>query len=77
MPPPVLLSRGVDPLLGIFTGCLAYYLYETNPRTSLPADQHLAIPHSVEVGQVAAREKQQAGCSRKRRRNYFSEVKGG
>lgn len=42
MPPPVLLSRGIDPLLGIFTGCLAYCLYETNPRTSLPADQRLA-----------------------------------
>ncbi|KIJ69305.1 hypothetical protein HYDPIDRAFT_123629, partial [Hydnomerulius pinastri MD-312] len=39
---PVLLSRGLDPLLGVFTGCLAYYLYETNPRTALPPDQRLS-----------------------------------
>lgn len=31
----------MDPLLGVFTGCLAYYLYETNPRTALPPDQRL------------------------------------
>ncbi|KAI9571345.1 hypothetical protein HD554DRAFT_2017191, partial [Boletus coccyginus] len=31
----------IDPLLGVFTGCLAYYLYETNPRTALPPDQRL------------------------------------
>ncbi|KAG8217713.1 hypothetical protein J3R82DRAFT_5870 [Butyriboletus roseoflavus] len=37
----VLLSRGIDPLLGVFTGCFAYYLYETNPRTALPHDQRL------------------------------------
>ncbi|KAG6336411.1 hypothetical protein ID866_2684 [Astraeus odoratus] len=41
MSPPVLLSRGIDPLLGVFTGCLAYYLYETNPRTALTSDQRL------------------------------------
>ncbi|KAH7913729.1 hypothetical protein BJ138DRAFT_1145397 [Hygrophoropsis aurantiaca] len=39
---PVLLSRGLDPFLGVFTGCFAYYLYETNPRTALPPDQRLA-----------------------------------
>ncbi|KAG9318672.1 hypothetical protein JVU11DRAFT_767 [Chiua virens] len=38
----VLLSRGIDPVLGVFTGCLAYYLYETNPRTALLPDQRLA-----------------------------------
>jgi len=27
--------------LGVFTGCLAYYLNETNPRTALPPDQRL------------------------------------
>jgi len=32
-----LLSRGVDPLLGVFTGVFAYYLYENNPRTA-PAE---------------------------------------
>ncbi|KAN0077096.1 hypothetical protein V8E55_010951 [Tylopilus felleus] len=42
MSPQALLSRGIDPLLGVFTGCLAYYLYETNPRTALPPDQRLA-----------------------------------
>ncbi|KII88400.1 hypothetical protein PLICRDRAFT_175994 [Plicaturopsis crispa FD-325 SS-3] len=39
--PPVLLSRTLDPLLGVFTGVFAYYLYETNPRTALPPDQRL------------------------------------
>ncbi|KAJ3869956.1 MAG: hypothetical protein NXY57DRAFT_901679, partial [Lentinula lateritia] len=33
--------RGIDPVLGVFTGFLAYYLYETHPRTSLPQDQRL------------------------------------
>ncbi|KAL1406215.1 hypothetical protein Q8F55_007906 [Vanrija albida] len=36
MPRPVLLSRTLDPVLGIFTGFLAYYLHETNPRTAPP-----------------------------------------
>jgi len=35
------LCSGLDPLLGVFTGILAYYLYETNPRTAPPADQRL------------------------------------
>jgi hypothetical protein len=34
-------SSGLDPLVGIFTGVLAYYLYETHPRTSLPENQRL------------------------------------
>ncbi|EIM90095.1 uncharacterized protein STEHIDRAFT_153928 [Stereum hirsutum FP-91666 SS1] len=38
---PVLLSRGLDPVLGVFTGVLAYYLYENNPRTAPPPDQKL------------------------------------
>jgi len=38
---PVLLSRGFDPVLGIFTGCFAYYLYETNPRTARAPDERL------------------------------------
>ncbi|KAH7889368.1 hypothetical protein F5I97DRAFT_1843775 [Phlebopus sp. FC_14] len=42
MASPVLLSRGLDPVLGVFTGCLAYYLYETHPRTALPPEQRLA-----------------------------------
>jgi len=31
----------LDPLLGIFTGVFAYYLYETNPRMALPPEQKL------------------------------------
>lgn len=33
----------MDPLLGVFTGCLAYYLYETHPRTALPPSQRLSV----------------------------------
>jgi len=40
---PVLLSRFIDPFLGISTGVLAYYLYETHPRTAIPPDQRLAL----------------------------------
>ncbi|KZT70143.1 hypothetical protein DAEQUDRAFT_725772 [Daedalea quercina L-15889] len=36
-----LLSRTLDPLLGVFTGVFAYYLYENSPRTALPEDQRL------------------------------------
>jgi len=39
--PPALLSRTLDPLLGIFTGVFAYYLYETNPRTAPSPEQKL------------------------------------
>ncbi|OCH92236.1 hypothetical protein OBBRIDRAFT_791470 [Obba rivulosa] len=39
--PPVLLSRGLDPLLGVFTGVLAYYLYESHPRNEVPPDERL------------------------------------
>jgi len=38
---PVLLSRALDPLLGIFTGALAFYLYEINPRTAPEQEQKL------------------------------------
>jgi len=33
---PYLLSRTLDPLLGVFTGILAYHLHETNPRSAPP-----------------------------------------
>lgn len=39
MPKIYLLSRTLDPILGIFTGLLAYKLHETNPR-SAPAEGH-------------------------------------
>ena len=32
----------LDPFLGVFTGCLAYYLHETHPRTALPPDERLS-----------------------------------
>jgi Non-classical export protein 1 len=31
----------LDPVLGVFTGVLAYYLYETNPRTAPIAEEKL------------------------------------
>ncbi|KIJ44800.1 hypothetical protein M422DRAFT_30248 [Sphaerobolus stellatus SS14] len=36
-----LLSRSFDPLLAVFTGGLAYYLSETNPRTAPPPNETL------------------------------------
>ncbi|KAH8106994.1 hypothetical protein BXZ70DRAFT_1003880 [Cristinia sonorae] len=38
---PVLLSKTLDPLVGIFTGVFAYYLYENNPRTAPPQEERL------------------------------------
>src|SRR5690242_4607973 len=35
MPRVYLLSRTLDPFLGIFTGLLAYHLSESNPRTNV------------------------------------------
>ncbi|RPD66144.1 hypothetical protein L226DRAFT_609041 [Lentinus tigrinus ALCF2SS1-7] len=40
MPPP-LLSRSMDPILGVFTGIFAYYLYEKHPRTAMPEELRL------------------------------------
>ncbi|WVR08897.1 hypothetical protein IAU60_005956 [Kwoniella sp. DSM 27419] len=31
-----LLSRTLDPILGVFTGILAFHLNETNPRSAPP-----------------------------------------
>lgn len=31
----------LDPVLGVFTGVLAYYLYENNPRTAPPEGNRL------------------------------------
>ena len=33
--------RGLDPILGIFTGLLGFYLHETHPRTARPEEQRL------------------------------------
>lgn len=35
------LPSSLDPILGVFTGVFAYYLWETNPRTAMPEDQRL------------------------------------
>jgi hypothetical protein len=43
MPPKVfLLSRTLDPLLGVFTGLLAFHLHETNPRSAPPPGHTLS-----------------------------------
>lgn len=43
MPPKVfLLSRTLDPLLGVFTGLLAFHLHETNPRSAPPPGHSLS-----------------------------------
>ena len=36
-----MFDSGLDPLLGVFTGVLAFYLHENNPRTAPPSDQRL------------------------------------
>lgn len=41
MPKVYLLSRGLDPILGVFTGLLAYVLSEHNPRSAPPAGHTL------------------------------------
>ncbi|THH20679.1 hypothetical protein EW146_g719 [Bondarzewia mesenterica] len=51
---PPLLSRGLDPILGVFTGVLAYYLYENNPRTALPPDQKLETLIRWKIDKVRA-----------------------
>lgn len=35
----VLLRRSLDPALGVFTGVLAFYLRQTNPRTAPPPEE--------------------------------------
>lgn len=34
--------RTLDPLLGIFTGALAFYLHENNPRKAPPPEERLS-----------------------------------
>ena len=36
-----MFNSGLDPLLGVFTGVLAFYLHENHPRTAPPSDQRL------------------------------------
>ncbi|KDQ19605.1 hypothetical protein BOTBODRAFT_28177 [Botryobasidium botryosum FD-172 SS1] len=37
-----IISRTMDPVLGVFTGLLAYRLYETHPRTAPPPGDTLS-----------------------------------
>jgi len=37
----MLLRRSLDPGLGVFTGVLAFYLRQTNPRTAPPPEETL------------------------------------
>ena len=39
----VLLRRSLDPALGVFTGVLAFYLRQTNPRTAPPPEETLSV----------------------------------
>ncbi|KAG9045926.1 hypothetical protein FS837_005401 [Tulasnella sp. UAMH 9824] len=39
--PNYLLSKGLDPILGVLTGILAYRLSESNPRTGPPPGETL------------------------------------
>ncbi|KAK0463945.1 uncharacterized protein EV420DRAFT_1116329 [Desarmillaria tabescens] len=57
--PPVLLSRGLDPLLGVFTGVLAYYLYETHPSNGISGRPKADGARTMEDGQVEAGEARQ------------------
>jgi len=38
-----MVSRGLDPLLGVFTGVLAYYLYETHPKNNMASHERLMV----------------------------------
>lgn len=38
----LMFPRGLDPLLGVFTGFLAYYLHENHPRTALQPEEKLS-----------------------------------
>jgi len=61
---PVLLSRALDPFLGVFTGAFAYYLYESNPRTAIPPQDRLSVLLEWKLAQWRSdREKRLAGVS--------------
>lgn len=55
----------MDPVLGIFTGALAYYLYETNPRTAPPPEQKLdgLVRWKIEKYRSTRAEKDSVGMS--------------
>jgi hypothetical protein len=53
--------RWLDPCLGIFTGCLAYYLYETHPRTVRAPGDRLADLVKWKMGQMEERRRVESG----------------
>jgi len=63
MPKTYLLSRTLDPLLGVFTGFLAYYLHETNPRTAPPPGHTLRDLIAWQWDQNNARREAQAAAA--------------
>lgn len=62
---PYVLSSAMDPVLGIFTGALAYYLYETNPRTAPPPEQKLdnLVRWKIEKYRLTRAERDSVGTS--------------
>lgn len=62
---PVLLSRALDPLMGIFTGALAFYLYEINPRTAPEPEQKLEnlVRWKIEKYQASRAKRDSEGAS--------------
>lgn len=58
-----LLSRAVDPLLGVFTGVFAYYLYEVNPRNAIPERDRLLELIKWKQGKTARKEESQAATT--------------
>jgi hypothetical protein len=63
MPKVYLLSRTLDPLLGVFTGLLAYYLHETNPRSAPPEGHTLRELAAWKWGMAKERRAQAAGAA--------------
>jgi hypothetical protein len=57
------LASTLDPLLGIFTGVFAYYLYETNHRTAPSPEQKLdaLVRWKIEKYQAGRAQRDSAG----------------
>ena len=65
MPKVYLLSRTLDPILGVFTGLLAYHLSETNPRSNIQPGHTLRdlIPWQLDQWKAERRAKELAQMS--------------
>jgi len=55
----------LDPLLAIFTGALAFYLYEVNPRTAPEPEQRLEslVRWKIEKYQASRAKRDSEGAS--------------